>query len=470
MNIQPDILFFVIFVLSSVIHSCGAIGGYERNKYRIFSKSRPAAEKQTTDYPEIFSLLSKYNVLRRRRESSDAILIPNRLLMKRFFHYSPFIMKSKNSKSRKPKVKTIQRNRNKHSYTPFHSFGIFIKAHPPNRVDSDVGGERVSEIVPESESIMERKKQKLSDLLHANTLELPGVNSQEVPNLSEIDALDMISPEDIEIPTNNMEDLYVDNDGNIESDDTNSENKIEVLHQKKPLFDAVDQVFRTDSDQIDQDLFSGMPVILPEINDVSAISEKYQNTVNGPSKETAKSLDLPPIIIDPIHQRASVAGWKEQSSSGPIHFNDFDEFQNPNVYLSSSDPNKDVLQDFGNTDQRISEEVFPDQIHFSDESASQGDFFNPGKFSEYGGVMEQDDLEYPMSPFDGPSEGDFSSDFTGQFGDFGDFDNLNSDDITGGTFLNDGNDYEGFFDTDEVSDITLYLCLLLILPIYNDRK
>ncbi|XP_033745793.1 uncharacterized protein LOC117331290 [Pecten maximus] len=455
MNIQSDILFFVIFVLTTLINSSGAFGWYDGYRYNMFTKPQ-ISEDSETDSQAILSLWSKYHFLRRRRTSLDNnIFRPNGLFMKRFLHYSPLIfMKNKHAKSNKTKLKTIPRKQEKHVYKPFNAFGMFINAfRQPLQTESIHGDAGFTENVPEinTEDHFHLQREGIPTLKNA-VLDVSNEESRVVPNLSEIESVEPIRPN---LPISNQGISRIADQEDSDSDISN-DNHFGIM---------------TSQDQVGDDLVgashrqsSGVHLI-PFTDDTgNRFSDLNPHGVSSPSKETAKNLDLPQIVLEPIHQRASVSGGfgEELHSKLGSFFPDdsldqdtFDEFSSEPVKGFDTGFN-DVFQD-GQTDYGTFRDIIPDNSDFSNDDQVSSDIPVGFGFSDQSGFLDESGIsDKDLLSKTGSFEGSFApyqnidNFYNEEFGTgFDNFENLDSSDIAGGEFFNDGNGFEGFFDTDE---------------------
>ncbi|XP_069101416.1 uncharacterized protein [Argopecten irradians] len=442
MNFQSDILFIVIFVLTTLINSSGAFGWYDGYRYNLFTKPHISKNKQE-DSQALLSLWSKYHFLRRRRSSLDAnIFKPNALFMKRFFHFSPLIfMKNKNTKSNKTKLKTLKKHE-KHVYRPFNAFGIFINAFR-KPLKTETKDSSFTEIVPEIKPVDDFNSQtEENPSLDQSVLDFSNEQSIVVPNLSEIENVPPFRPRPHEP---------------IKSIPTSVVSEGEEVFSDSHLGNVNHFGIETNRDSIGTELLgAGHDSSIPSIDENrDGSSAQLHHGMNTHSKETAKNLNLPQVVLEPIHQRASVSGGFNQ-----LGFSDSDT------------PNQGVFREFSNEpmdgfdtgfvdgfqgDHGTFHDTIPDSSDVSTDGQITGDIPETFGFSDDGSFLIGDDrlkdhnllpntgFEDPFSPYGG-IENFYDQEFGGGFENL---DNLDSSEIAGGEFFDDGNDFEGFFDTDE---------------------
>ncbi|XP_060080612.1 uncharacterized protein LOC132559983 [Ylistrum balloti] len=458
MNTQYDILLLVIFVLSTLINSSGAFGWYDGYKYNIFSKPQ-TSENTDADSPAILSLWSKYHFLRHRRASVDGkIFRPSGLYMKRFLHYSPLIfMKNKNTKSSTSKLKTIRRKHEKNVYRPFNAFGIFINTFKPSKTGSIEKDPDFSESVPEVETAdnFDLQRQEIPSLEDS----LLSEQSRVVPNLSEIENVETIRPN---LPLSNKEVIDIASNEDEDTGDTNisQENQFGIVPSQGTT-DEGDGFFGFGT----RHHSSTRLHVIPTTDDTGNIfSHQKQHGAKNPSKETAKNLNLPQIILDPIHQRASVSDGLEQKQHGQVGFVDQFENQDRNSFegfpedpvakfgTEFHDNFQDSQNDYGTFRDIINDDSdFSNEGHFPRISEGIGfsdndEFFDQNRFTDKALLSQTgSSFDESFSPYQN-IDNFYNEEFGGGFENF---ENLDSSDIAGGEFFNDGNDFEGFFDTDE---------------------
>ncbi|OWF39296.1 hypothetical protein KP79_PYT11757 [Mizuhopecten yessoensis] len=383
--------------------------------------------------------------------------------MKRFFHYSPFILKNKNTKSNKAKLKSIQRKQEKGVYRPFNSFGFFINPFTPLNTESVEKDQDFSESVPEltTEEQFNLQKEEIPSFEN-DVLDWPNEQPRIVPNLFEIESVETIRPK-LRTSNTGMSDVANEEKADFSDNDQYHENHFGIAASKATL-DAEDNVFGFGDRHHSP---SRINIIPPGDDSGNSFSDQMQRGVSIPTKETAKNLDLPQIVLEPIHQRASVPGDFGQALPDRLGFADSDGNLDQSTFEGFSDEpfgqfSTDFNDGFENSQAGVSDhgtfrDIIQDNSDFSNGGHFQSGIPDETEFPNYGEFLDQSkitdkDLLSPTGSIEGsfaPYE-NIDNFYDEQFG--GGFENLghlDSSDIAGGEFFNDGNDFEGFFDTDQ---------------------